>query len=410
MCVPRPSTAMAKMKLTDAAVSRLALAPGQTDVMIWDAELPGFGLRMRPAGRAWTIGYRPAGTGREGMFKRLKIGSPEVLKAAEARAHARTVLAQIALGADPLAERAKAKVKAATTTTLGQVLDRYETSLERRGYVNRRTVMATLRNRMAGLLKREIATVTGAELAEIIASVEAAGKPGAAKDFRTVSRAFFGWALSDARVVAVNPLAGYRKQRSTRADKVAQEEHGRALSDVELAAVWKAADPATTVGRLVRFYVLTGCRRGEGAGLTRAMLDRPALLVRLPAIFVKQARGHIVPITPALAGLFDCCIVDSRSDLLFPSSRTGGKMSGWSKMLAALQRESGVEFGFHDLRRTLRTGMSRLGVDVDTAELAIGHAREDLEKIYNRDDAIDALRSAFDKWSAHVAAVTTVSE
>ncbi|WP_165359691.1 tyrosine-type recombinase/integrase [Lichenibacterium minor] len=401
---------MAKMKLTDAAVSRLALAPGQTDVMIWDAELPGFGLRMRPAGRAWTIGYRPAGTGREGMFKRLKIGSPEVLKAAEARAHARTVLAQIALGADPLAERAKAKVKAATTTTLGQVLDRYETSLERRGYVNRRTVMATLRNRMAGLLKREIATVTGAELAEIIASVEAAGKPGAAKDFRTVSRAFFGWALSDARVVAVNPLAGYRKQRSTRADKVAQEEHGRALSDVELAAVWKAADPATTVGRLVRFYVLTGCRRGEGAGLTRAMLDRPALLVRLPAIFVKQARGHIVPITPALAGLFDCCIVDSRSDLLFPSSRTGGKMSGWSKMLAALQRESGVEFGFHDLRRTLRTGMSRLGVDVDTAELAIGHAREDLEKIYNRDDAIDALRSAFDKWSAHVAAVTTVSE
>lgn len=399
---------MAKMKLTDAAVSRLALAPGQTDVMIWDAELPGFGLRMRPAGRAWTIGYRPAGTGREGMFKRLKIGSPEVLKAAEARAHARTVLAQIALGADPLAERAKAKAKAATTTTLGQVLDRYETSLERRGYVNRRTVMATLRNRMAGLLKREIATVTGAELAEIIAGVEAAGKPGAAKDFRTVSRAFFGWALSDARVVAVNPLAGYRKQRSTRADKVAQEEHGRALSDVELAAVWKAADPATTVGRLVRFYVLTGCRRGEGAGLTRAMLDRPALLVRLPAIFVKQARGHIVPITPALAGLFDSCIVDSRSDLLFPSSRTGGKMSGWSKMLAALQRDSGVEFGFHDLRRTLRTGMSRLGVDVDTAELAIGHAREDLEKIYNRDDAIDALRSAFGKWSAHVESVTTV--
>ena len=401
---------MAKMKLTDAAVSRLALAPGQTDVMIWDAELPGFGLRMRPGGRAWTIGYRPAGTGREGMFKRLKIGSPDVLKAAEARAHARTVLAQIALGADPLGERAEAKAKAATTTTLGQVLDRYEASLERRGYVNRRTVMATLRNRMAALLKREIATVTGAELAEIIASVEAAGKPGAAKDFRTVCRAFFGWALSDARVVGVNPLAGYRKQRSTRADKVAQDEHGRALSDAELAAVWRAADPATTTGRLVRFWILTGCRRGEGAGLTRAMVDRKAELIRLPAIFVKQARGHIVPITPALAELLDSCIVDSRSDLLFPSSRTGGKMSGWSKMLAALQRDSGVEFGFHDLRRTLRTGMSRLGVDVDTAELAIGHAREDLEKIYNRDDAIDRLRAAFDIWANHVAAVTTVSE
>ena len=400
---------MAKMKLTDAAVSRLALAPGQTDVMIWDAELPGFGLRMRPAGRAWTIGYRPAGTGREGMFKRLKIGSPEVLKAAEARAHARTVLAQIALGADPLAERAKAKAKAATTTTLVQVLDRYETSLERRGYVNRRTVMATLRNRMAGLLKREIATVTGAELAEIIAGIEAAGKLGAAKDFRTVARAFFGWAMSDARVLATNPLAGYRKQRATRADKVAQDEHGRALSDAELAKVWHAADPATAVGRLARFFILSGCRRGEGAGLTRAMVDRKAGVIRLPAAFVKQGRGHLVPVVPALAELLDACTIDSRSGLLFPSSRTGGPMSGWTKFVDKLQRDSAVEFTLHDLRRTLRTGMSRLGVDVDTAELAIGHAREDLEKIYNRDEAVEALRAAFTRWAEHVARVVAPS-
>ena len=399
MCVPE-SIAMPKMKLTDVAVARLALAPGQIDMTVWDAELPGFGIRLRPSGRTWMVGYRPVGTGRAGLFKRLKIGTPDVVKAAEARAHARTVLAQIALGADPLGERAKAK--AASESTLGQVLDRYEVSLERRGYVNRKTVMATLRNRMAGLLKREIESVSGAELAGIIASVEAAGKPGAAKDFRTVARAFFGWALSEARLVKANPLAGFRKQRSTRVDKVAQAEHGRALTDVELAAVWRAADPATTTGRLVRFYVLTGCRRGEGAGLTRGMLDRSGGLVRLPAIFVKQARGHVIPITPALAALFDSCVVDSRSDLLFPSVRTGLKISGWSKMLAALQRDSGVEFGFHDLRRTLRTGMSRLGVDTDTAELAIGHAREDLEKIYNRDQAIDALRAAFDRWIAHV--------
>ena len=391
---------MPKMKLTDAAVSRLALAPDQADLTVWDAELPGFGIRLRPAGRAWMVGYRPAGTGRAGMFKRLKIGTPDVLKAAEARAHARTVLAQIALGADPLAERAKAK--AAKTNTLGEVLDRYDAGLERRKYVNRRTVMATLRNRMSALLRREIATVTGAELAEIIAAVEAAGKLGAAKDFRTVARAFFGWALSEARVVTANPLAGYRKQRATRADKVAQDEHGRALPDAELAAVWRAADPATAVGRLARFYVLTGCRRGEGAGLTRAMVDRKAELIRLPAIFVKQGRGHLVPLVPALAALLDACLVDSRSDLLFASARTGGKMSGWTKFVEKLQKDSGVDFTLHDLRRTLRTGMSRLGVDVDTAELAIGHAREDLEKIYNRDESIDRLRDAFDRWAAHV--------
>ena len=398
---------MPKMKLTDAAVSRLALAPGQVDITVWDAELPGFGIRLRPAGRAWTIGYRPVGTGRAGTFKRLKIGTPDVLKAAEARAYARTVLAQIALGADPLAERAKAKV--GKSNTLAEILDRYDANLERRRYVNRKTTMSTLRKRMASLLKRDIAAVMGAELAEIIAGIEAAGKLGAAKDFRTVARAFFGWAMSDARVLATNPLAGYRKQRATRADKVAQDEHGRALSDAELAKVWHAADPATAVGRLARFFILSGCRRGEGAGLTRAMVDRKAGVIRLPAAFVKQGRGHLVPVVPALAELLDACTIDSRSGLLFPSSRTGGPMSGWTKFVDKLQRDSAVEFTLHDLRRTLRTGMSRLGVDVDTAELAIGHAREDLEKIYNRDEAVEALRAAFTRWAEHVARVVAPS-
>lgn len=394
---------MPKIKLTDTAVTRLALEPGQGDLTVWDSEVPGFGIRLRPSGRTWVVGYRPAGTGRTGQFKRHKIGSADLMKAAEARAHARVVLGRIATGADPLAERRRAREN--VKLTMAEMLDRYEAALERRGYVRRKEVLTSLRSKLKPLLTRDIRAVTGADLATEMAKLEDAGKPGAAAGLRAHARAFLTWCVTSQHVLASNPLLGHRRERATRQDKVARDEHGRALSDAELCAVWRAADPTTAVGRLTRFYILSGCRRNEGSGLTRAMVDYSVDLIRLPAIYTKQGRGHIVPLVPALASLLAVCPIDARSDLFFASSRTGGVMSGWSKFIDKLQRDSGVLFTLHDLRRTLRTGMSRLGVDTDTAELAIGHAREDLEKIYNRDEALDALRAAFSKWSAHVETV-----
>jgi integrase len=262
---------------------------------------------------------------------------------------------------------------------------------------------------MAGLLARDITTLTGADFAAIIDKLRAKGRAGAADGFRTHTRAFLTWCVTEARVLTVNPLAGHRKERSTRADRIAKAERGRALTDADLKAVWQAADPTTTFGRLIRLYILTGCRRGEGAGLTWQMVDQRNRVLDLPAMFVKQGRGHKVPITPQLANVLQGCIRDARSDLVFPSPRTGEEMNGWSKAVSGLCKASGVDFTLHDLRRTFRTGLSRLGVDVDTAELALGHARADLEATYNRDDALDRLRAAFDKWGRHVEGISAQS-
>jgi integrase len=62
--------------------------------------------------------------------------------------------------------------------------------------------------------------------------------------------------------------------------------------------------------------------------------------------------------------------------LVFSSEKTRGVISGWTKMVNALQLSSGVVFALHDLRRTCRTLMSHLGVDHEIAELAIGHKRQ----------------------------------
>lgn len=391
---------MSRVKLTDAFVARATLPLGTADVIVWDADLSGFGLRIRATGKSWIVAYRPAGAGRSANMKKLRLGSADTLKAADARTLARVELGKVAAGSDPMAKRNEQKLK--ERARLGDLLDDYEADLERRRYVNYKVVASGLRTKLKGLLHRDVREITGADLATIIKRYEQAGRPGAGADFRSRCRAFFTWLVTKPKVIAANPLAGFRKERATRADRIERAQHGRALTDDELVKVWRAADSATVFGRWVRLLVLTGCRRGEAAGLTWSMVDRKARLIRLPAVFTKQGRGHVVPIVPALEAVLDACHVDARSDLVFASPRSGGALKGYTQLHRRFVKASGVAFLFHDLRRTFRTGLSRLRIDNDTAELALGHARGDLESRYNRDDAVDELRDAFERWANHL--------
>src|SRR5262249_40082993 len=119
----------------------------------------------------------------------------------------------------------------------------------------------------------------------------------------------------------------------------------------------------------------------------------------------KTGAQHEVPLTPLMREVIAGSQV-STSPLVFPSSKTGGRLKGWTKLVAKLQQASGVDFRLHDLRRTARTLMSRLGVPEDIAELAIGHVRADLIARYNFDTAWAGRRDAFDRVSAHLESLT----
>ncbi|MCO5139944.1 MULTISPECIES: integrase family protein [unclassified Shinella] len=394
-----------KVKLTDAVVARAALPEGKSEFMVWDTEVTGFGLRIRGNARSYVIAYRPAGLGRAADMKRVKIGTPQTIKtAAEARKLAFAMLGKVAGGGDPAKDRAEEKRR--EKARISDLLDRYEEDLRRRNYVARAMVMNLLRKRLKKHSDKDIAELKGADFGAIMEGLEQSGLAGAAEEFRSRCRAFLAFCMTKAKVIDHNPLYGYRRQRATRADRLAKQEHGRALADNELAAVWLAARPDTSFGRFVRFLILSGCRRNEGAGSTRTMIRNSkddGKVIDFPAAFVKQGRGHRVTITPQMEELLALCAVDSRSpDLLFPSMRTGGQMSGWNKLKAGLVKESGVDFTFHDLRRTFRTGLSRLGVDTETAELALGHARENLIEIYDRGNGSEKLTQAFELWGCHV--------
>ena len=63
------------------------------------------------------------------------------------------------------------------------------------------------------------------------------------------------------------------------------------------------------------------------------------------------------------------------------------------------------DWTLHDLRRTFRSGMTRLGIEPDVAEIMLNHRPDTLRSIYDRDPRLDARRDAAERWANHVRAI-----
>jgi integrase len=85
-------------------------------------------------------------------------------------------------------------------------------------------------------------------------------------------------------------------------------------------------------------------------------------------------------------------------------------ITGWSQCKIALDAASGVTgWRLHDLRRTVATGMQRLGVNLQTVEAVLGHtsgSRAGVVGIYQRHDYANEKRAALEAWGEHVQSIT----
>jgi hypothetical protein len=113
--------------------------------------------------------------------------------------------------------------------------------------------------------------------------------------------------------------------------------------------------------------------------------------------------------------------------LILPGA-VGTPFAGWSKAKVALdkaimaRRAKAAETGgkrpapltpwnVHDLRRTVATGLQRLGVRLEVTEAVLHHisgSRGGLAGVYQRHDWADEKRDALDAWAARVLKIVEV--
>jgi integrase len=390
-------------KLTDAMIRKARLGPKQKQDILWDSAVTGFGLRILAGGsKTFWFQYRPPG-GRSVSSRMVRIGPWPSVSLTDARKAARVYAGAVARGDDPAADKQEERRRA--NSTLRQLLAKggdYERHLAGRHLVNRKTVMRTLRRGLGRLMGKDVAAITRADLVSAIVAIEDQGKPGAAADLRKCARTFCEWCVHRG-FASANVLAGLRQSKTTRAERLASEARKpRALADREIVAVWNAAADRGAFGNIILLLLLTGARRSEIAKLSRDRILSDRLL--LPPTHTKMGEKHEVPLTDLMRAVI-AAQPTTVSTLVFASEKTGRAFNGWGKSVTALQRAAGVTFTPHDLRRTCRTLMSRLGVEPDIAELAIGHKRTGLDRLYNFDQAWQLRCDAFAKVSDHVAAL-----
>lgn len=98
----------------------------------------------------------------------------------------------------------------------------------------------------------------------------------------------------------------------------------------------------------------------------------------------------------------------SHSAFVFPASRGGDRPIPYQTYRAwlwrALDRTDIARGAFkpHDLRRTMRSGLTALGVRYEVAERAINHKLPGMAEIYDRNDYATERATALAQWADYL--------
>jgi integrase len=181
----------------------------------------------------------------------------------------------------------------------------------------------------------------------------------------------------------------------------------RVLEDRELKAVFDCAGD-DDFGKIVKLLTYTGCRRDEIARLRWDEVDLEGGRLMLPGARTKNRRPLVLPLpAPALQILQSVTRRDG--PCVFGDSRHG--FTGWTfakRQLDARLTASGKplpRWTLHDLRRSMRTGLGRLGIPPHICELAINHVQPGIVATYDKYRYEAEVGTAIAQWVEHVTAV-----
>lgn len=363
---------MPHIKLTKSNVGSLHLPPfddkGKAQQVFYrDTALPGFGLRVTSGGTKTYI----VETRINGKNKRLSIGKHTHVTAEQARKKAHSLLGDIALGGDPLADKRAAQSR---SVTLRQAYQDYLAT--RKGL--KPNTLTDYQRCIEGALQDWL----GKPLVEISKEMildrhRRLGKRSEARANNTmrVLRAIFNFAIDQyegadgAPILTTNPVNRLSKTRGWYKVKRKQS----LIRPHELKAWYDATlqlDQETTRDYL-HFILFTGLRRTEAARLTWDDVDFKARTFVIPD--TKNSEPHYLPMSDYLEALLKRRYQQAEKIWVFPSPVTQTHIKEPRTAIEKVARLSGVGFILHDLRRTFITIAESLDIPAYALKRLLNH-------------------------------------
>jgi integrase len=379
--------------LTPIAIENLK--PGSKRYEVPDGGARGLRVVVQPSGRkSFAVRYRNAA----GHARKFTL--PAGITLAAARKLAADALLEVAQGNDPATSKQEARRARGTRTD--DTIERWAKAfIERHAkkktrYHSRRQtehvfddiVLPTWRGRTIHDIKRKHVRELLEELAET--------KPIMANRVRGVLSKFFNW-LCERDDDLVSPVIGVRPPAH-------ENVRERALNDDELVRLWKAAEAiGGREGACIKLLVLSGQRRSEISDLKWSEIDGDTLA--LPAERMKGKRAHTVPLS-----LQARTIIDGMPQLVPQVPRPGDYVFGkvhFHRLKPKLDAHMGSAppWVIHDIRRSVASGMARIGVAVPVIEKILAHKSgtfRGIVGVYQRHSFLPEMTTALQKWGDYI--------
>ncbi|MEQ1707978.1 MAG: site-specific integrase [Terricaulis sp.] len=383
------------------------LAPAEKEYVVWDDELKGFGIRVRPSGaKTYVATYRH---GRRFRWATIgKHGSPWTPESARLKANA--ILRAAGEGEDPAAGKSERR----TAISVAELIDSYLTE----GPVDKPNKRASTWSIDKSNLNRHVRVLLGTRIAAELTSTDLAefqrdvvlGKTS--RDEKTVKRgraiikggagtarrtlitlaAMLQWAVGR-RIIRANPAKGVQLV------KVGSRE--RFLTQAELVALLNSLDELQAGGTLksrhasaIRLLIFTGCRKTEIIGLRWAEIDFDRKALALPDLRSKNGPKR-VPLNSMAITELESLKRGATGEYVFPAERGEvGHTLAMNRIWRKVRTQAKMpDLRMHDLRHSFASFAVEAGESLYVLQRALGHKKAVTTQRYAhlRDDPVQAM-------------------
>ena len=365
-----------------------AAAPEGKRYILWDDEIKGFGLLVMPSGiKSYFYQYRTA----EGRQRRATIGKHGEWTPTKARKKAEDHRELVRKRRDPLAEKRALK----EAPTVGEILDAYlqSESFKDKATSTQTTDRGRIEHHLRPLLGRKQAHSLSQE--EVKRALNAIRDGQTAKDVKTrkrgrarvtggagtarmsidLLRAIFNWAA-----VKPNPCDGIKTGQSGIRETILEDVESYARLFATLDLMESERRIRAPVADAIRVIALTGCRRGEAAGLRWRHVDLKQGRIVLPPQSHKTGRKtgkpRVINLPEAVQAIIARQPEGSPDQFVFAPARGHGAIA-LSKAWRKVRAEAGLppNLGLHGLRHSIASHLAMGGAQAPEIMTAMGHAQ-----------------------------------
>lgn len=350
------------MKITKRSVE--AIPPQKRDLIIFDDEVKGFGVRIWPTGKiTYLVQYRSGG-----RTRRVKIGRHGIVTAEQARSRAKEILGAVARGNNP-AQEIREHRRAATVATVCERLFRDHVVLHCKANTQReyrRSIDLFIKPAIGAF---KVVDVTRADMAHLHHSLRE--RPFQAnRTLGVLSKLFNQCEVWGLRPDGSNPCRHIKKYPEHRREVFLNSEELTRLGDAMAEAEAVGSESPFAIAA-IRLLILTGCRLSEIQTLKWSYVSDG--YIKLPDSKTGPRR---IPLPEEATGILAALPRLPGNEYVCAGKLPGSHLTDLQPPWQRIRKKAGLEHvRIHDLRHTYASNAIMNGVDIVLVGRLLGHSQ-----------------------------------